>query len=110
MSEEKTVRVIKVNADYIEFSNGDRIIYDHEPDCCEYNYADFKQVKDEIMGREFKMPIQFEMLEHGFRFGNEPYMMFYVPCYSDQNGYYTDELDIYYAKHVMGLPCEVRLD
>jgi len=88
---------IKVITDeYIEFDNGSKITFDHEQDCCEYNYADFSQLEDTGIEQEnFTEPLQFEVTETGFRFGN-PGKMYYVPCYSSQNGYYTTEVDIYY--------------
>lgn len=40
--------------------------------------------------------MRFEFVDgSGFRFGDNR-MMHFVPCYSDQNGYYSDEIDIYY--------------
>ena len=47
--------------------------------------------------------------DYGFRFGNPPVNMFFVPCYSIQNGYYSSELDIWYdGKEVIhGIECPV---
>ena len=82
----------------ITFDNGNRIYFDHDQDCCEHNYADFKQIDDLAWEWEFDEDLKFESCPHsGFRFGNEGRMVF-VPCYSDQNGYYTTWIDIYYAQ------------
>lgn len=88
----------------ITFDNGNRIYFDHEQDCCEHNYADFKQIDDLAYEWEFDEDLKFESCPHsGFRFGNEGRMVF-VPCYSDQNGYYTTWLDIYYDPYGGSLP------
>ena len=80
---------------YIEFSDSSRITYSHEQDCCEWNYADFSWLDTEARDYKFEKPLKFEAHLDGFLFGDSR-RMFFVPCYSDQNGYYTDEVDIYY--------------
>jgi len=90
------IEITEINDEYILFSNGSKISYDHDQDCCEWNYADFEQLDDIARKTKFTLPLQFEGVEgSGFRFGNEPGKMFFVPCYSEQNGYYTSELNIY---------------
>ena len=90
------MKIKKITDEYILFDNGSKITFDHEQDCCEYNYADFGQLEDTgVEQEEFKEPLIFEESGYGFRFGN-PGKMYYVPCYSSQNGYYTTEVDIYY--------------
>lgn len=101
------MRIAKIDEDFIEFNTGDKITFDHEYDCCEFNYADFSQIDDLAKEMEFKAPLQFEKVDgSGFRFGNKNKMVF-VPCYSVQNGYYTISLDIYYnGKDVFSLSCK----
>lgn len=95
------MRIKQITEDHILFTNGDTITYDHEQDCCEYNYADFKQIDDIAYHFEFEEPIVFESIDGaGFRFGN-PDKMVFVPCYSNQNGYYTHEVDIFYNGHIV---------
>ncbi len=90
------MKIKTVCEDYIEFDTGDKITFDHEPDCCEINFADFMSIDDLAMCWEFEKPLKFEAIERaGFRFGN-PGRMVFVPCYSYQNGYYTEEIDIYF--------------
>ena len=90
------IRVVKFNDEYIEFDDGTRITYDHDQDCCENNYADFEQLRDTGLEQEtFKTPLIFEARKYGFHFGN-PGKMYFVPCYSEQNGYYSTDVDIYY--------------
>ena len=58
---------------------------------------------------DFSEPLVFESCDYGFRFGNPPINMFFVTCYSIQNGYYPNELDILYdGKEVIhGIICPV---
>ena len=89
-----TVTITEVTSEYIKFSNGSKITYDHNQECCEYNYADFEQLDDLARNTTFTLPLSFEECDYGFRFGNE-YKMYFVPCYSEQNGYYSTDVDIY---------------
>ena len=109
-----TIKIFNVTDEAIEFSDGSRITYDHEQDCCEFNYADFQQLDDLARAHHFQLPLRFEATEgSGFRFGDNR-RMFFVPCYSEQNGYYTDEIDIYYThfkdgkKPVLAFSAEFR--
>ena len=103
----KTVRISAVNKEYIEFSNGDKITYYHNPDCCENNYADFFQIEPLAKKIDFITPIIFESVPNcGFRFGNTG-IMFFIPCYSEQNGYYSSNIEIHYnGKRVLKFDAE----
>ena len=92
------MKILKVTEEEIIFRNGNTISFDHEQDCCEYNYADFKQLEPEAFEYDFDEDLKFEACNYGFRFGDNG-RMFYIPCYSLQNGYYTDEVDIYYKNN-----------
>lgn len=88
-------RITEVTDEYIKFSNGKKITCYHDQDCCECNYADFKALEHYI-NEYFDEPLTFEMVKgYGFRFGNENRMLF-VPCYSWQNGWYSNEIGIMY--------------
>lgn len=87
-------KIKEVTENHILFTNGSEMTYDHEPECCENNYADFEQLDDLARNATFSGDMKFESTECGFRFGTD--RMYFVPCYSKQNGYYTDCLDIYY--------------
>ena len=92
-----TIKITNITEEAIEFSDGSRITFDHAQDCCEWNWADFSQLDDLARAHNFQRPLCFEAVQNsGFRFGDSR-RMFFVPCYSDQNGYYTDEIDIYYT-------------
>ena len=97
-----TIRIIDITEEEIVFSNGQRITFDHNQDCCELNYADFEQLDDLARAYKFQLPLKFEAVNDcGFRFGDSR-RMFFVPCYSYQNGYYTCEIDIYYSGYANG--------
>lgn len=102
------MKIVFVDDAKILFDNGDEITFDHSRDCCEWNYADFNQLDDVARSTEFNSPIEFEAIENsGFRFGNRPSKMFFVPCYSCQNGYYSSDIDIYYnGNNVLNFLCD----
>lgn len=104
----KPSTITKVTDEAIVFGNGSTITFDHCPDCCEWNYADFSQLEDLAKKTTFDFPLVFERVEGaGFRFGNYPQKMFFVPCYSEQNGYYSDDIDIYFnGNRVLNFGCE----
>lgn len=104
-----TMKISEVNSNYIKFDNGSLITYEHERDCCEWNYADFEQIEKEALQTVFDEDIIFEIVEgSGFRFGSKGTHMFFIPCYSDQNGYYSSDIDIYFNnKPVASLGCEL---
>lgn len=82
----------------IIFDNGNTISFDHEYECCEDNYAVFSVLtKDNVnYDYNFDKDLIFEAVEElGFKFGSDGRWIF-IPCYSEQNGYYTDEIYIYY--------------
>lgn len=92
------MRISKVTSDAITFDNGNKITFDHLQDCCEQNYADFNQIEEMALNYDFDEDLQFEPVKRaGFRFGNRnKNMMFFIPCYSEQNGYYSSDIQIYY--------------
>ena len=102
------MRIKEVNSNAIIFDNGNTIEYDHNQDCCEWNYADFEQLDDLARNTDFDENLEFKALEdEGFMFGNSPDKMFFVPCYSEQNGYYSSDIEIYYkGKEVLCFNCE----
>ena len=103
------MRILKITEDFIEFDNGKDISFEHDRDCCEINYADFEQLDSLAREVDFSEPLVFESCDYGFRFGNPPISMFFVPCYSIQNGYYSNLLDIWYddKEVIRGIDCHV---
>lgn len=82
----------EVNEHMILFDEASVIYYTHDQECCEHNYADFESIEPLAYRHNFKF-IKFEYAVGGFRFGDNNYMV-YIPCYSEQNGYYTTEISI----------------
>ena len=105
--EAENIKVIEITDKYILFDNGYQITYYHTPDCCEHNYADFNQLEDTGIENFIFKDLKFEAVDgKGFRFGDDR-LMFFVPCYSDQDGYYSTDLDIYLNdKIVLNFNCE----
>ena len=102
------------NDQRINFSNGDYIIYDHEQDCCERNYADFSILDTFYHGEEFDY-VTISAADEGFLLnlhGVEPFASFgepmkiFIPCYSVQNGYYTTHLVVSLCHENMERPLE----
>lgn len=89
------MRIKEVTEDYIVFDNEMTISFEHERDCCERNYADFKQIEPLAMEYDFDEELIFERADDGFRFGDKN-QMFFIPCYSEQYGYYSPCVDIYF--------------
>lgn len=108
------MKIKNINDERILFDNGSSISYDKslKPSkrwlsYSEHNYADFKQLDDEAMDFDFIEPLDFEITKYGFKFGNKDRRMFFIPCYSEQNGYYTIALDIVYSQRVIqNLACK----
>ena len=95
------MRIRKVTEEAIIFDNGNKITYDHNPDCCEWNYADFSILTPNTINynHDFDEDLQFKSVKGaGFKFGSCGHWIFSV-----QNGYYSDDIDIYYPNedHVL---------
>lgn len=90
-------KIITAEENLLKFSDGTVITADHYQDCCEWNYAKFEDLDDIAMTTDFDTKsLEIEVVEgSGIRIGNKPSKMFFVPCYSSQNGYYSSSLDIY---------------
>lgn len=100
------MKIVNADRDGIYFDNGNRITYNHRQECCEHNYADFEQIDDLALQAEFDENLIFEEVPRsGFIFGNEG-NTFFVPCYSEQNGYYSSDIKIYYNDiEVLNVEC-----
>lgn len=90
------MRISKIEQGYLAFDDGSYISSEWCPECCENNYADFTAIDDLAKAIDFSEDLIFETAEYGFRFGDNPLNMVFVPCYSEQNGYYTPNVNIYY--------------
>jgi len=106
------MKIKYINEDSIQFDNGTALTFDHDQDCCENNYADFKQIEKSALDVEFGKWLLFEGVEEkGFRFGGVGTPMFFIPCYSCQNGYYSTDIQILFdGEVVVSTECEEVLD
>ena len=105
------MKIKEANEDMILFDNGYKIQCESKAICCAWNYADFEQIDDIAMLYDFDEDIIFEAVDfYGFRFGDKR-GMFFVPCYSEQNGYYSSEIEIIFnGKKVLNLECEDKIN
>ena len=102
-------KIIELYENLIRFDDGTAITAFHAQDCCEHNYADCEQLDDIARNTDFDTSrLEIDILQdQGFRFGNKPFNMHFVPCYSEQNGYYSTNLDIFINDKMAGmLRCE----
>lgn len=91
-------KISEITDEHIRFSDGSMITFDHCADCCEWNYADFEQLDDLARNALFDTAnLAFRAVDgSGFCFGNKDGRMYFVPCYSSQNGWYSLDIQIYY--------------
>lgn len=102
------MRIVSAQEESLEFDNGSKIISTYRQQCCEYNYADFSvlEIDPELMHGEFSDVILGTVVdEEGFNliFTGLPHKLFgrydkvvFIPCYSDQNGWYSTDVVITY--------------
>lgn len=102
------MKITKVTDGGIYFDNGNVISYNHVQDCCECNYADFSNLNSNNIDYdyEFNPDLEFTFIDdEGFLFGstdeNGYTHKIFIPCYSEQNGYYTTDIDIYYNNQIV---------
>ena len=120
------MEIVGYDDEKIQFTDGSTITFDHDQDCCEHNYADFSVLDVFYHGERFTdyrvthdnggfilvlegVPRR-DDLDLKVGFGYE--MRIFIPCYSEQNGYYSDQIDIYInnKSRVKCLSMQARLD
>jgi len=81
------MKIIKITESLIKFDNGTEITFSHDQDCCEQVYADFNSLKDQDIKKKTFKEIKIRGVRgSGFRL-NE----YFIPCYNEQNGYYSSK-------------------
>jgi hypothetical protein len=108
------MKIKEVTDEHILFDNGNTITFDHEQDCYERNYADFSILTENNVNYnyDFDEKLIFSFVDGlGFVFGSKDerdnMRWIFIPCYSEQNGYYTNEISIFYnGKKVLRGYCE----
>lgn len=99
-----------ISEERIIFDNGNEITFYHDRDCCEWNWADFDAIRNDVnIHHDFDENLIFDFHDGlGFSFGDSECKIV-VPCYSDQNGYYSIDIDILYnGTSVAHGDCEER--
>ena len=100
---------------YIKFDNGEELSYYHDQECCEDVYADFKGMQ--VMGvqpENFVYAYELDFFENvldsivpidglGFYLVSKQGICILVPCYNDQNGYYSSDLTLCYKGKKMDI-------
>ena len=102
------MKIVKWTEDYVYFDDGSYITYDHEQDCCECNYADFSILEvmyhgeafeyykiQAVNGAGFLLKLYQDDGDKPILFGRTGYLNIFIPCYSEQNGYYSSDLEIH---------------
>lgn len=102
------MKIIEINEDNIIFDNEYRLEYYHKQDCCESVYADFEMLKNYNVSTKTGKSINIKDIdfsenlgeliqgveEQGFNMVSKIGEKFFVPCYNEQNGYYSDDLEL----------------
>lgn len=74
----------------ITFSDGTLIYDEHDQECCEEVYADWKQLIDTTFNKETFKELKIKGHDGFGIIINE----FAIPCYDIQNGYYNHDLKV----------------
>lgn len=90
------MKITEWNSEHMIFSDGSIYTYDHEQDCCEFNYIDFTVLDvmyhDEEFDSVFFEEVDCGILMHLVNEAHDTVAKIYLPCYSDQNGYYSRDV------------------
>lgn len=113
------MEITSYDDEMIQFSDGSSITFDHDQDCCEHNYADFSVLDVFYHGESFT-DYHVTHDNGGFILVLEGVLIkgcgyekrIFIPCYSEQNGYYSDQIDIYIndKSRVKCLSMQAKLD
>lgn len=81
---------LKEIGDGLLFDDGTTVQDYHQQTCCEHVYADWQQLQDTtIWDEEFDDVVIEGVPNAGIRVNK-----YFVPCYNEQNGYYSSNLRI----------------
>lgn len=106
------MKIKNINETSIIFDNGYELEAFHDRDCCEEVYADFSVLPNynvsNITGKTINIrEIDFEenlnklvkgIEGQGFNLISKIGENFFVPCYNEQNGYYSSNLTLFLHK------------
>lgn len=113
-----------VEEDKIVFDNGYTLEQYHSQDCCEHVYADFNVLDNynlsTVTGKNINIrDIDFEerienliqpVQSAGFNMVSKIGEKFFVPCYNEQNGYYSSDLELTLHRTVAFGNVEEKID
>jgi hypothetical protein len=89
------MKITNIDNDGLIFDNGATISHYHSQDCCEHVYADWASLKDQSLEDvEFNDFIIEKVAGSGFRIVAANKNAYFVPCYNEQNGYYSSALEL----------------
>ena len=102
------MKIKKITDEGIIFNNGYKLEHYHDQDCCEHVYADWEILKTynvslktgekiNIKNIDFKQTIKTlinPVPNAGFNLVSKEGEKFFVPCYNEQNGYYSSNLTL----------------
>ena len=107
------MKIKEIKEEEIIFDNGYKLKYFHDQDCCELVYADFEILKKYNVSTKTGKKIDIYEIDFceelnqlvkgikncGFNLLSKIGEKFFVPCYNDQNGNYSDELELILNKN-----------
>ena len=107
------LKIAKIKHTEIIFDNGYKLEYYHDQLCCEEVYADFSILETYNVSTKTGKNISIydidfcenlkELVEGkkdcGFNLISKIREKFFVPCYNEQNGYYSDKLELILHKN-----------
>lgn len=100
------IKPVGYDDETLAFNDGSYLFFDHQQTCCEWNYADFSSLDNTgFFESEFDVIDLEEGDWGGFRING-----FAVNCYSQQNGYYSSGINIYYSAKTGETLCKIETE
>lgn len=90
----RVIRPTDLDSTDLYFDDGSSVRTDHYQNCCEHNYADWTSLDDTGFWETDFKEIEIDSWSGGFRING-----YSVNCYSEQNGYYSYDLEVYYVSN-----------
>lgn len=102
------MKIKEITGGKVIFDNGYILDYFHDQDCCEQVYADFDVLETYNVSTKTGKNINIKEIDfeedlnklikgiegQGFNMISKIGEQFFVPCYNDQNGYYSNDLEL----------------